>query len=1016
MVTLMVTGAACIPLLTVQYSPTPNSQSLTVVFSYSAPARVVETQVTSALEGIMNTVQGVCDIQACSRRNAGYVTLTFKDGTDMETARADVLMRLRQIHGKLPRGTMCFLGGPVGGSGRSRNVILSYTINADMPRADIVRYADEHIVPALARVEGVDNVGTSGATPYEWVLAFDPDVTAAAGTDAGRMASALNEYSRNSIVGTLARGDSLTLVRLKSKGLKGRLEDIAIGMSGGRLLRIGDFAKATYREQPPDSYYRINGLNTIDLYIEACQGVNTLTVADAVKQRMGELEKRFPAGFAMRPDYDASQELGSGIRRIFMRAALSLVLLLLSVLLVSRSFKYLLVIGLTVCANMLVAVIFYRLLDIDMEMYSMAGITVSLGIVIDTAIVIADHYSYYGNRRVLTSVAGALLTTVAALLTVFFLPETDRSNLGGFIRVTVINLSLSMVCALLFVPALLDRMTLESGGVVRNDMKRLRRTRLWTVRYTRLSRWGMRHRKFYITATVLLFGLPFHLLPPELQHKTWLEYPLGGTLGIYHRLGRNGTGQDGHNDTAHENILHVYADMPQGSSTAQLDGVVREVENWLQQFDEISLFQTGVNGTQATIDIHFKDECRGTRFPYSFKENLWQKLMERGSVTWSIPPLDKDDRHLSNGVNRTAWSNTIQLYGYSYDLLFRYAGGLIDSLKANRRVSDAGFSRGYGSFVDSEFCLEYDMEKAALAGTGANSYRSYLEEQLFDGYAGSVAGSSGPIPVRLRSTRSDSLDLWHILNGTAQIEGRSARLGNVGSLTKRRTAMDIERSNREYVISVGFEFTGPEDMKYDMLQKRMEQLEKDLPTGFRAGYSGRYGSWGADSRRAALILAVILAIFMILAALFESLRHALTIVSLIPVSFIGLFTTYSILGLPFNQGAFAAMVMLSGITVNAGIYLTSEYRTICAGRHSIQPGQGLRLYVRAWNRKIVPTMLTIASTVLGLVPFLFDGHQDMFWFSFAAGVIGGMLFSVLGITVVMPAFFPLGRTESLFLK
>lgn len=129
----------------------------------------------------------------------------------------------------------------------------------------------------------------------------------------------------------------------------------------------------------------------------------------------------------------------------------------------------------------------------------------------------------------------------------------------------------------------------------------------------------------------------------------------------------------------------------------------------------------------------------------------------------------------------------------------------------------------------------------------------------------------------------------------------------------------------------------------------------------------------------------------------------MVIVLLIPVSFIGMFLAYPIFGVSFGQGGFAAMIMLCGITVNAGIYLTSEYRTICAASGRT----GLRTYLKAYNRKIVPTMLTILSTVLGLIPFLFDGRKSPFWFSFAIGVMSGMLFSVIAIVLVMPVFFPL---------
>ena len=124
--------------------------------------------------------------------------------------------------------------------------------------------------------------------------------------------------------------------------------------------------------------------------------------------------------------------------------------------------------------------------------------------------------------------------------------------------------------------------------------------------------------------------------------------------------------------------------------------------------------------------------------------------------------------------------------------------------------------------------------------------------------------------------------------------------------------------------------------------------------------------------------------------LFESLMQALTVVLLIPTSFIGLFLTYRLTGVPFGTGGFAAMVMPCGLTVNAGIYIICEYR---------QSGR----FIRAFNHKIVPIMLTIFSTVLGMIPFLIDGPDEQpFWFSLAVGTIGGLTFSMLPLVFFMP--------------
>lgn len=182
-----------------------------------------------------------------------------------------------------------------------------------------------------------------------------------------------------------------------------------------------------------------------------------------------------------------------------------------------------------------------------------------------------------------------------------------------------------------------------------------------------------------------------------------------------------------------------------------------------------------------------------------------------------------------------------------------------------------------------------------------------------------------------------------------------------------------------------------------------------LPLGFRA--SDDRGGWYYDHKEkyAWLILLVIAIIFVICAVHFNSLRLPLAIILMIPLSFVGLFLAFGVSDYTFDKGGFAAFVMLSGITVNAGIYLVSEWRAEALSRH---PGAStrhprldrgsLRAYLRAFSRKIRPISLTILSTVLGLVPFLFDGPSEVFWFAFAVGTIAGLLFSVLALLLWLP--------------
>lgn len=130
---------------------------------------------------------------------------------------------------------------------------------------------------------------------------------------------------------------------------------------------------------------------------------------------------------------------------------------------------------------------------------------------------------------------------------------------------------------------------------------------------------------------------------------------------------------------------------------------------------------------------------------------------------------------------------------------------------------------------------------------------------------------------------------------------------------------------------------------------------------------------------------------------FESLLLPLAIIGLIPVSFIGCFLIFAATGTAFDQGGFASLVMLAGLVVNAGIYIVQEWRLQAPGRQS---------FVKAYNHKIVPTLLTILSTALGLVPFLLDGPDEVFWYAFALGAIGGLLFSLIALVFFLPVWMP----------
>ena len=205
-------------------------------------------------------------------------------------------------------------------------------------------------------------------------------------------------------------------------------------------------------------------------------------------------------------------------------------------------------------------------------------------------------------------------------------------------------------------------------------------------------------------------------------------------------------------------------------------------------------------------------------------------------------------------------------------------------------------------------------------------------------------------------------------------------------------------------MNVCFDFIGNYELSKKVIGNAINHMNDEvLPIGYKA-YDPYSGWWEQNKEKYTwLIFLIIAVIFIMLSITFESLRLPFAVIFMIPISFIGLFLTFGLSDLSFDQGGFAAFVMLCGIVVNAGIYLVLTFKDIIESDLYHKRNQ-IDSYIKAFGRKINPILLTVISTVLGLIPFLTDGPKEVFWFDFAIGTIGGMVFSLVAVILVLPVF------------
>ncbi len=1032
MAALAVIGVAMLPMLNVQYTPSPVERKIDVSFTWpDASARLIEQSVTSRIEGALSAITGSESVSSRSSKGSGRVTIRFRKGTEMAAARFEVASAIRNLYPKLPE-EVSYPAISIATGGTRESDMLVYTIKADLPSRRIEEYVEAHMSTPLSQTEGVGKVSLSGVTPFEWVITFDPKAMEVNGISAADLAAAFRDYFRSDVIGltTLPHADGTDrsiVLKLRNRASL-NFGDIPIARRNGRIYHLRDFATARWCEAPPSTYFRINGLNTITLSIGCEASTNMLRVAENVKEEMQRLQAAFPPGISATLTYDASEYVSGELHKIYLRTLLCVAILMLFVYLVSRDFNYLLIIAVTLAVNILVAVVFYNLLNLDIHIYTLAGITVSLGIIIDSSIIMVDHYSYYRNRRVFVSILGALLTTIGALGIVWLLPEKQQANLTDFSLVIVINLVVSLIVALLFIPALLDKFPLKRSMTV-SSVKRRRLTVRVSRAYARFIGWGRRHRWLFIVALIWGFGIPTFLLPEKIEpekgetpgrgtelynkimegrfmteHRSFLDKFLGSSLHLFHTA----TSRYNNFREPEQKVLYVNAGMAEGCTVQQLNDVVRHMENYICQFDEVDMFRTRITSyDNARIEITFKPEYENSGFPSMLKQELTSAAINFGGATWRVWGID--DNSFNNNIVSSSRSNPIRLRGYNYDQLAAYADRLIDSLSTNRRVSEPEIMDGDAwTLPHNEFTIRYDDERIAATGLDVSDYYTILNTMLYQSRLPSVYNGEELQQVILESGDRDRFDRWHIANAQVGIDSLRTKLSTVGTIEKHRTGISIRRSKQSYEILVGFDFIGSYELGKRLIERTVRQLNDEiLPIGFRADSPSHNFGRKEKQQQAWLILLVVAIIYTMCTILFESLRKPLVIILMIPISFIGVFLSFGWSDFIFDQGGFAAFVLLCGIVVNAGIYLINEEDTCAA----ISGKRGIALYLKAFNHKIVPISLTILSTILGLAPFLYDGPEEVFWFAFAIAAISGTFFSVVALLIYLPIFLPMRRNS-----
>jgi HAE1 family hydrophobic/amphiphilic exporter-1 len=453
--------------------------------------------------------------------------------------------------------------------------------------------------------------------------------------------------------------------------------------------------------------------------------------------------------------------------------------------------------------------------------------------------------------------------------------------------------------------------------------------------------------------------------------------------------------------------LNITVQQPRGEELARTDEIARYFEDQLRPLPYVRRFVTNVRPQYATITVTFPDSLDNTDVPVALKEELTALGFGFGGAEVRVTGYGPS----FYGGGSSPPNYSIQVLGYNYETVREIAETLGDRLKRFSRIRDVDVNASARYFTRdraTEVVVDMDRERLAMHDLTMQDVVRQVQAAVRGAGLGrtqggriNVGGEERRFSVKLTGyDRYDVLALQEL--SLPSRSGPGVRLGDVATIEERETLGRIEREDQQYRRNVAYEFRGPAKLGNRVRDAVLASM--DLPDGYTL-VGGQEWTWSNDEERQLYgVLAVSLVlVFMVTAALFESMRQPVAVLLTVPMALIGVFGLFYLTKASFTREAVIGVVMMGGIVVNNAILLVDRV-------NQLRRVGGLPLVdalVGGAVQRVRPILMTSASTVLGLLPLvLFSEYADEnIWNALGYALIGGLTTSTVLVLTVTPAIY-----------
>jgi len=1006
----------------VQFMPDINPPMMRCRVHYRRPIGVeeMERRIVVPVESMIAQIPGVRGIWCWGDEDGCYFSVRLEFGCDVRYRVIELQEKLDRFRRTFPRDSMWCRAYPADNSRRNTEVMELVLVG---PPSDLYLEAVDvdKLEESFREIEGVADIDLWGGRRSFIEVAVEQDRLQEFNIPLYRLRSQVSAHAAEPVFlgKVFYRGVAHYVRMLGQFQHTHELENIIVRQSGN--LRLGHVAQVQEMNINRRAIARMDGGPILNIELDKDSSTNPIVFSRRVRKALVDIEKDFPPGYRFIVEEDRAELIVDAIRNLAKIAAIGLVLALIVVFLFVRDVRITLILSLMIPISLIATFNLMYFGNLTINIVSLIGLAIGIGSLLDNGIVVienifryhergmrADVASIRGTSEVVRAIFGLTITNVVVFLPVVFIEDWIRIIFREGAFAVIFPMAVSAVVALFLVPMLTARVLRLS------DRKRK------ALRQSSESGSGLAavvSRKLRLISAVRMKSIQSmygRILKSCLRHRVRLGIVIVLALFWTHFYGTGEIGKGRMEDPQDEDSFRVYLYTTRGTTQEHTLNVCTKVEELISQHVvEKEHIRSWVEDDNATFQVELVPRGQRERTVPEIREALRPYLEQvpeaqvgferrRFRPEQAAPPVSRGDR------------GRIEIQGGEQAQLDSLIEKLIPVIEQVPGISEVYTDDFYDL---SEMHFRLDRDTAALLQVTPESIARHLSAAQRRGDFSTIRlnrdGEEIDIVFQQVTERREttaierwdgglSFDDMKRLPIFAPTLNTTVRLENLGVFQQVQRADEIRRENQARIVRIYYRLLPT--MNHQEVEPALRSIIEGypLPAGVRMKLGGFSREWEdmMDSVKKVAWIAALL-VYMLLAAILESITVPLVIMISVPFAYVGIVWSLLLTHTDFDELAGFGIVFLVGILPNSALLLLHFVQVM--RREKSYPRERAML-IAGYNR-LRPILMTVSTTVLGLLPMAFGRTENSAWVSFARVAIGGLLSSTILSLIIVPGVY-----------